>query len=300
MQNKMPPSIGRGTAEFAALSSRLAYAHFKCSEIVREISSRLELLADQFKFTFHLSPDTVTAGIEGLDKPLMLFPGASHILGPSVVTFYTAVPGQIVHEFNIFADPELIREVFTAEGKTIPELLKPCFEGDADPAFYLLGWTTVEMRMIIQQLLNCSLECPLGLLYKEGKALELLALRLEQAGNNAFLNAGPALLKKDLEILDSVRQILDDRFNTPPTISELSRIAGTNPTKLKSMFKSRFGNTLYGYVRSQRMTAALKLIQDGICDVTEAAFRVGYRSVSAFIHAFKSEYGLSPGSFRKK
>ncbi|TVR35736.1 MAG: AraC family transcriptional regulator [Spirochaetaceae bacterium] len=52
-------------------------------------------------------------------------------------------------------------------------------------------------------------------------------------------------------------------YANPPTITELSAAVGLNRTRLKAGFRDRFGTTIFGFIRAQRMQRALLLLRDG-------------------------------------
>lgn len=90
------------------------------------------------------------------------------------------------------------------------------------------------------------------------------------------------------------RQYLLDHLTMPPTIDELSRIAGINTFKLKNGFKELFGETIYGYLNSFRLEKASQMIAQGEKNMTQIAFELGFSSLQHFSTAFKKAYGCSP------
>jgi hypothetical protein len=234
IRSPLPPEIGKGSAEFTSLSGELAYSHYKCSDAVQEIQTRMELLSHQFKITFHLSPDPGLVGIEGMPEKIRLNPGDSYILGPSVIGTQTIIPGHVVHELSLFIDPELLRTILTDNKPGIPLILEPCFSAGKDNTFHLPGWTSPEMRICIRQLLVSTLTGNLGRLYAESKVLELIALRLDQQISPDTAAENPGMMKQDIEILNEIRNTLNQNYRKPPSISEIAHIAGINTTKLQT------------------------------------------------------------------
>ncbi|MFP4567016.1 MAG: helix-turn-helix transcriptional regulator [Spirochaetaceae bacterium] len=60
-----------------------------------------------------------------------------------------------------------------------------------------------------------------------------------------------------------------------------------NCNKLKYGFREVFGTTVFGQLRNLRLEEARHLIEDGDHSVTEAAFAVGYSSLSHFARTFR-------------
>ncbi|WP_169310084.1 helix-turn-helix transcriptional regulator [Parasphaerochaeta coccoides] len=82
-----------------------------------------------------------------------------------------------------------------------------------------------------------------------------------------------------------------------PSIEKLSHIAGMSPTKLKTLFKKQYGDTLYGYLRTLRMNLAANYLREGR-SVTEVSYAVGYKSVNRFSEAFRLVFGEYPGKVK--
>ena len=72
-----------------------------------------------------------------------------------------------------------------------------------------------------------------------------------------------------------------------------------NPTTLKSVFKSVYGNSLASHMKEHRMERAAELLTGTGLTIAEIAAQVGYDSQSKFTVAFKSQYGVLPKEYRK-
>jgi AraC-like DNA-binding protein len=90
------------------------------------------------------------------------------------------------------------------------------------------------------------------------------------------------------------RQYMIDHLSMPPSIAELSSIAGINQFKLKNGFRELFGNTVYGYLNQVRLEKARVLMTQGEKNLTQIAFELGFSSLQHFSTAFKKAYGCSP------
>lgn len=97
--------------------------------------------------------------------------------------------------------------------------------------------------------------------------------------------------------VDEARNILDEEWGAPPTISSLSRRVGVNECYLKTDFRAETGLSIGAYIRKLRMEKALGLIESGRCSVMQAAAFVGYSNPSHFSRAFKRFHGRLPSSY---
>ena len=150
------------------------------------------------------------------------------------------------------------------------------------------------------QLLGCAMTGKGRQLYLKGKSTELLSVYLDMLQGQRLGFDG--FSRDDMQKLYDARTVLVERMADPPGIFELSRLCCTNEFKLKKGFKKVFSQTVFEVLRKERMARAKRLIEEGRYSVSNAAYEVGYSSVSKFIAAFKGEYGTTPGSlsFKKR
>ncbi|MNR50558.1 Regulatory protein PchR [compost metagenome] len=93
---------------------------------------------------------------------------------------------------------------------------------------------------------------------------------------------------------------MSTQYSKPPTISELSRLIGLNSTKLKKNFKELFGIPIYKYIHEERLNKAYELLSQTEKTVQEAAWEVGYESLSSFSNAFQKKFGSRPNEVKKQ
>jgi AraC-like DNA-binding protein len=130
-------------------------------------------------------------------------------------------------------------------------------------------------------------------LWLEAKGLELLAVIADELAE-IDRAAKPTLDTHEVERIERVRGLLIHRLDEPPTLTELARSAGISETKLKGEFRTRFGTSVFAYLRRARMERAQSLLEERRFNVSEVAMRVGYANPSKFAAAFRRELGMSP------
>ena len=84
------------------------------------------------------------------------------------------------------------------------------------------------------------------------------------------------------------------------TIEELSHKYLMNPTTLKAVFKSVYGESIAAHMKEHRMEKAAALLRESDMSIAEIGRLVGYESQSKFTAAFKESYGCLPKEYRKK
>jgi AraC-like DNA-binding protein len=99
------------------------------------------------------------------------------------------------------------------------------------------------------------------------------------------------------ERVEKVIVLLREKLAEPPTLEEIGRAAGCSPFHLSRTFSTATGMTIPQYIRQLRLERAAELLKSGKFNVTEAAFEVGYSSLSHFSQAFHETFGCCPGLY---
>jgi AraC-like DNA-binding protein len=131
-------------------------------------------------------------------------------------------------------------------------------------------------------------------LFLEAKALELVALQLRQLDYLTGKTHEEQAVGHYAEKIARACEILKKEMTEPPGARELARRVGLNHNQLVRGFREMLGQGPFEYLRSIRLEKARHLIAGHECNVTEAAFSVGYASLSHFSKAFREMFGINP------
>nr|WP_169716985.1 AraC family transcriptional regulator [Sporomusa acidovorans] len=154
---------------------------------------------------------------------------------------------------------------------------------------------TARVKELLCHIINCPFVGAAADLYIEGKTLELISLYFNEIVlKNDKKDAKIRLSQKDIRGLQRVKKMLDECFEEPPTIAELSKLVYINEYKLKAGFRELYGTPIYRYVIDRRMEEAKKLFEERPMKVKEVASLVGYTNISHFIEMFRKKFGVSP------
>ncbi|TMR08479.1 AraC family transcriptional regulator [Nonomuraea turkmeniaca] len=85
----------------------------------------------------------------------------------------------------------------------------------------------------------------------------------------------------------------------PWTVAELAARSGLSRSVFAQRFTTLIGEPPMAYLTWWRMTSAGRLLREPGASVRTVAERVGYTSEFAFAKAFKREYGVPPGAYRR-
>lgn len=136
----------------------------------------------------------------------------------------------------------------------------------------------------------------------DGEVVQLLHHMIEQT--MSITCPEEAVLLSDcradqVDLIHEVHEYLLQHLDEKITIDTLSRQFHMNPTTLKAVFKSVYGNSLASHMKEHRMERAAELLSGTGLTIAEIAAQVGYDSQSKFTAAFKSRYGVLPKEYRK-
>ena len=92
---------------------------------------------------------------------------------------------------------------------------------------------------------------------------------------------------------------MEAHLDEPLTIPALSRRACLSATTFKEAFRRLYGLPVHTWLRQRRMERAAELLNTSGLNLEGVAKAVGYSSVSQFAAAFRQQYGVTPGQYRK-
>ncbi|WDL97677.1 helix-turn-helix domain-containing protein [Alicyclobacillus sp. ALC3] len=105
--------------------------------------------------------------------------------------------------------------------------------------------------------------------------------------------------KRTSEIVDTIRQNIQDSYKDDVTLDQLSEIAGRSKNWICRTFKQTTGMTINLYLNKVRIDKAAELLVNTNWGISKISQAVGYNNISHFINSFKKIVGTSPGNFRK-
>ncbi len=227
------------------------------------------------------------------DRPALMVRGPALLVaakGGDHLQQRTGVSGGVVRCVLMQFDLDFVEREFAAPMQQLFALA-----GAGDAGIWVRP-ADADLCALALQIAECPVAAPLRRLYLSGKALELTAMALDRIVGQPPLR--PARLPaRTREQVYAVRDMLVAAMQEPPSLAELARATGLNPTKLTSAFRAEFGASVFGYLQEQRLQQAHALIANGEASIAEAAFRVGY-TPAHFSSLFRKRFGMPPSAMR--
>lgn len=135
--------------------------------------------------------------------------------------------------------------------------------------------------------------------YLKIKVLELLMF-LSKVPVGEYRQERRYFAKNQVKIIKKMEAFMTGNLKKHYTLQELSHQFDIPLTTMKICFKGVYGCSIYAYMKSYRMHAAVILLRDTTDSITEIAMKMGYENPSKFSEVFKKEFGELPSEYRKK
>lgn len=107
-----------------------------------------------------------------------------------------------------------------------------------------------------------------------------------------------SLSKKQVEIVENVKNDLTSNLDKKITLDELASKYGISKTSLKNCFKEVYGKPIIKWRKEYKLDCACRLIESGDYSISEVSKMVGYSSPSKFSQAFREYVGCTPSEYQ--
>lgn len=290
----VPDELGAGYFRHLSVSKDLTVGITKL-KLNRPIIMHYENYNNQFETTYCLSGHigyAETGVIEtGLKKNeygvylkqqsrgMIMYPSGEEICSVAI-----AASGSLLEILPLYDDCAAAKE--TRHRNLIHHLMSP-------------QKSDLPLHNMFSQLAKNQMDDGLQPLIREGIAKTIVAMMWQNSVMTPLNGrASCGFDEYERKALLHAASILEQNYQAPPIISELSRMVGLNEYKLKAGFKAAYDKTVHEYTHAVRMKTAYELLSDNSLNVSKIAYMVGYINASHFSNAFKREYGVNPSDLR--
>ena len=197
---------------------------------------------------------------------------------------------------SIIISPKVIFQATNPEwGKKIindwQNQMNDCFKNE----FLKIEKANFNFIQLAKQIEKIDISTIKGFLNLKSKVIELIYEILEFF---SLKRRGP--VNGSLELLEKVKDSLNDYLLNPPSLEELSNQFNISIYHLQKVFKELEGITIFQYIQKKRMEKATSMLLESKLSILEVANECGYDNPSKFSNVFKKHYLITPLKYRKK
>lgn len=175
--------------------------------------------------------------------------------------------------------------------KNAPNLLK-------SKSQFMQYKTNPKIQILSHEVFNSSFSEDLEHLYIQSKIYELIYLEFIALDEKKYKQK-ILFSSKDKEALHYAKEILENSYQHPPTITELAKQVALNEFKLKHGFKRFFETTPHKVSLNSRLYKAKELLSKSELNISEISQQVGFKHIQNFTIAFIKHFGIRPKDVRK-
>ncbi len=128
------------------------------------------------------------------------------------------------------------------------------------------------------------------------RMLSTFAQHLSLIGNSIAVSE----TKVEPQTVTKARRYVEDHFDEPITLTEAAKAVNTSVRYFCKVFKNYTGITFVDYLTRLRVEKSKDLLLNPNRRVSEAAFEVGFESLTQFNRSFKKHTGMTPTEFRSQ
>ncbi len=294
----LPENKGKGYFSTISIRQDLEIGITRC-RFDKDYSARVSLPQPMMIFGFCLSGHTLSRN-SCHSEPVAMTPGTSytHFFLDPVFERKTA-ENQDLLTLVVRVSPNFLTNLFAPDREWDTETQNTLEKAFSEGHFFASHLMTPQMKTVLYQIFNNPHQGRIARIFLESKALELIALKLEQTIGPACPQQQETFISpEDWDRVCRAKDLLISKLQFPPSLGDLARQVNMSHVRLNRGFKKIFGCTVFEYLRKERLAHARMLIEEDPTDLTRIAFESGFCSSSHFAASFLKEYGIRPSEYR--
>lgn len=281
----LPNKIAEGVAYFTTVAAGIAVV-FMDAVFMKNVPLKcLESNHDLYILHFDLSDEISLVTLDKINykKESGQFDSGFSVLHSSIENTFTPIIGQRTFALRLLVDKELMLRYINKKQKQAKDIEKKVL-------FY--NHVNSNSKILVQSLREKSVFEPDFDSYIRGISLKLFANFIETYTNPAKNKLSSADIKA---INITKKYMLDNLYESFPSITHLAKFAGMSETKYKTVFKKVYHLSPYQYYLQQKMKLANILLQSGaFCSYKEILQILNYTKYTYFSNAYYKYIGKNP------
>jgi AraC-like DNA-binding protein len=141
--------------------------------------------------------------------------------------------------------------------------------------------------------------------YEHERAGDILKLKIHELFFNLLQNDKHRTFNSMLKLIanestSNLVDIMESNYTKPYRLEDFAKLTFKSLSKFKNDFKKIYNVPPKERINAKRLERAKLLLMNGLHDVTEVSFLVGFENYSHFIQLFRKKYKCTPKQFSKK
>ena len=145
--------------------------------------------------------------------------------------------------------------------------------------------------------------------YSKRWSLNADANETEQCFYRNFKNLLPDICREEVPLilpapnsqkLIDIVNFITEQFLTKHSISSVAEKFSISERTLSRLFQKELGIPMFQFIKILKMIKALEWFDEGIANVSEVVYRLGYESLSSFSNSFTEILGYRPQAYLQK
>jgi AraC-like DNA-binding protein len=222
---------------------------------------------------------------------------SSHCSNGQQTRFYKQ--GEYIKSVGFWITSEYLQETFNLDIEQLPLNFRALLNLEKDITAVMP--MTSQIKSIVSEMISLPFTGALLNQYLQAKMTELLCHTiLNMFSPELTFQENNQLSHQKSKTMKKLLQILEQQYNSPPSLEVLAKELAISRSSMTSTFKASYGMTKSDYVFQKRMEKAQLLLKTGKNTVLEVALEVGYDDQSSFGRAYKRFFNYPPNDERPK
>ena len=195
---------------------------------------------------------------------------------------------------NIEMDSNYLEELFELSKRS--QVLQSLSENIQPLLFEQMIFSTIQT--ILDEIISEPVDEDFKWIFRKIKTEELVCRLLIELEKRKDKQIYP-LNKRDVRAIYGIKEEILNHLDTPPVINDLAIKVNMSPTKLKTIFRQIFGDSIFSYYQDFRMKEAARLLKEEQLSVSDVGYQLGFSNLSHFSRLFEKHIGMKPKRYSK-
>ena len=290
----MPDSLGAGSIKEVYLENRLGLCfhqyQLKQPFVLKRLASPGESDLLTLRFSRAKTP-VVSKGQPAQQEPYYGTDYAVEVATSNLFAEVVLTPDQAVNFLAITLPRQTLLDLLHLDEQASP-MRNTLRDNDS---FVFHETMTPQMEQTFNQLCAINEATPLAHLLYQTKAQELIYLLFAKLLTRSTIRVIP-VNPADAQKLYTARSIILTDLSLTPQLPQLARQIGMSQTRMNRLFRQIFGDSLYNYYQTARLTEAARLLAR--FSVSETGYQLGFTNLSHFTRLFERHFRMKPKHYQ--